>query len=440
MKYLLIQNQGLIDPLDLSLMGASSKRDDHSKIGYFGSGNKYALATLLTHKIPFRIFSGLNEIFVKTKPIERKGKTFDLVYMEMAGITIETSLTTQMGPQWKPWYAVREVYCNAMDEGNQQVIPMTDTVQPSEGVTRFYIGITEEVEPVIANWHKYFSADRLDVYEELPGLKLFFKLDKGLRIYRKGVMVYEDDQLDALFDYDLAEAEINETRTLSNLYGAKWAIERIIDKSASIELIRRILKNIHISIIEKKNVIEKDMDFGYHAAENKQNWIEAVKGFNFVNQSVAGRYMDAQEHDNTLVLPSSIINRLVDNVTQDITTFGVPRNGIRFPFKPFEINDEQSAIIEQCLLFLNKAGLDFTGKDIKTVEFDNYAIMGATNMKTEIYIGKGAIEAGKRMVASVLLEEWLHIESKMGDETRAFQNYILNKILVEYEKKLCIYL
>jgi len=40
----------------------------------------------------------------------------------------------------------------------------------------------------------------------------------------------------------------------------------------------------------------------------------------------------------------------------------------------------------------------------------------------------------------VLLEEWLHIESKMGDETRAFQNYILNKILVEYEKKLCIYL
>src|SRR6187455_642645 len=234
MKYLLIQNQGLIDPLDLSLMGASPKRDDHSKIGYFGSGNKYALATLLTHKIPFRIFSGMNEIHVKTRPIERKGKTFDQIYMEMQEIVIETSLTTQMGPQWKPWYAVREVYCNAIDEGNQQVIPMTDTVQPADGMTRFYIGITEEIEPVIANWHKYFSSDRFDTFEELPGLKLFFKLDKGLRIYRKGVLVYEDDQMDALFDYDLAEAEIDETRTLKSIYNAKWSIEKIIDTKGSV--------------------------------------------------------------------------------------------------------------------------------------------------------------------------------------------------------------
>jgi len=440
MKYLLIQNQGLIDPLDLSLMGASPKRDDHSKIGYFGSGNKYALATLLTHKIPFRIFSGMNEIHVKTRPIERKGKTFDQIYMEMQEIVIETSLTTQMGPQWKPWYAVREVYCNAIDEGNQQVIPMTDTVQPADGMTRFYIGITEEIEPVIANWHKYFSSDRFDTFEELPGLKLFFKLDKGLRIYRKGVLVYEDDQMDALFDYDLAEAEIDETRTLKSIYNAKWSIEKIIDTKGSVELLRRILKNIHISTIEKKRIIERDMDFGYFASENKSNWAEAMKGFNFINESVAGRYQDAQEHDNTLILPSSIINRLVDNVTEDVTTFGVPRKGMRYPFKPVTIDDMQSAMIEECIAFLDKAGLDFNGLNIQVVEFDNYAVRGTTDMLKSIYIGKGALEAGKRSVAEVLLEEWFHIESKMGDETRAFQNYILNKVLLEYEKRLCIYL
>jgi hypothetical protein len=440
MKYLLIQNQGLIDPLGIVLMGASPKRGDNTKIGEFGTGNKYSTATMLAHGIPFRIFSGMSEIHVKTKPIVFEGKTFDKIYLEKDGEVIDTTLTAQMGPQWKPWYAIREVYCNAIDAGGHQVIPMTENVQPSEGVTRFYIGITEEVEPVIANWNKYFSADRLDIFEELPGLKLHYRLDKGLRIYRKGVLVHEDDQIDGLFDYDLENAEINEMRILTSMYSTKWEIEKIIDRHASVDLIRRILKNIHIAIIEKKRILEQDMSLGYFANENKANWQEAIKGFNFVNESVAGRYQDAQQHDNTLVLPSSIINRLVDNVSNEITTFGVPRNGVKHPHKNIEIDDAQSAMIEECIAFLDKAGLDFNGMNIQCVEFDNYAIRGTTDMKKNIYIGKSALEAGKRAVAEVLLEEWFHIESKMGDETRAFQNYILNKVLLEYEKRLCIYL
>ena len=50
MKYLIITNKGEIEPQALHLVGASTKRGDSSKIGQFGSGNKYALAYLLRNE------------------------------------------------------------------------------------------------------------------------------------------------------------------------------------------------------------------------------------------------------------------------------------------------------------------------------------------------------------------------------------------------------
>lgn len=47
MNYLKISNKGLLDVEALTLLGASSKRGDNTKIGMFGSGNKFSLAYLL---------------------------------------------------------------------------------------------------------------------------------------------------------------------------------------------------------------------------------------------------------------------------------------------------------------------------------------------------------------------------------------------------------
>jgi len=434
MKYLLIQNQGCIDPFDLSYMGGSTKREDTSMIGFFGSGNKYALATLITHSIPFRIFSGMNEIHVKTEPITRKNTTFDAIYFEFNGKRIDTSLTAQMGPQWEPWFAVREIYCNAIDEGGVQVVPATTNIEPSENNTRFYIGVTKEIEPVISQWNKYFSKDRYDIHEELEGLKVFYKYDKGLRIYRRGILVHEDAELESLFDYDIHDAEINENRTLGNVYGAKWKIERILSSKASSDILKRVLLGLHISELEKKKIFEQDMDFHDYMSKNKEQWQKAAEGFTLINRSVAGIYTEEQRDDNALVLPANIIRGLVNNVTEEITTFGVERKGLRFPYKPYQATEDELISVMNAVRFMQKAGYMETEYEIEIVKFDNPHVMGSI-LADKILISKAAIEQGIRMIAATLLEELFHIESKMKDETRAFQNFILNKTLVEIEKR-----
>ena len=68
-KYLLIQNKGEIDINALILMGGSTKRNNSSMIGHFGSGNKYSIALLLKNKIGFKIYSGENEIIITTETV-----------------------------------------------------------------------------------------------------------------------------------------------------------------------------------------------------------------------------------------------------------------------------------------------------------------------------------------------------------------------------------
>lgn len=103
-KWLLIENRGEMDVNALILMGGSTKRGDSTKIGHFGSGNKYSIALLMKKGIQFKIFSGKTEFVLTTEKVEFRDKSFDKILVNGK----ETSLTTDMGPQWDTWMVVRE--------------------------------------------------------------------------------------------------------------------------------------------------------------------------------------------------------------------------------------------------------------------------------------------------------------------------------------------
>ncbi len=69
MKHLIISNKGLLDITLLKLMGASTKTEDTSKIGQFGTGLKYAISYLLRTGNNFKFFIGEKEVIFTLKPI-----------------------------------------------------------------------------------------------------------------------------------------------------------------------------------------------------------------------------------------------------------------------------------------------------------------------------------------------------------------------------------
>jgi hypothetical protein len=447
MKWLMIENNGELNPHALTLMGASTKRHDNSKIGFYGSGNKYAIALLLRLGVPFEIFSGTRAIIPVTERIEFGNEVFDKIKFnvetEVPGcfMPIETSLTVQMGPQWEPWFAVRELYCNAVDEGGCQVVPMTSTVAGAEGKTRFFIGINEHIEPVLSKWNTYFSSDRIDLFAELPGVRLYFRQNKGMRVYRKGILVYENDKLNSVFDYDVDEAQINESRVLENTYYLQWNLQRTIAAHGDRDVIKRLLLGMHMAELEKTELFEKGMDFRYGITNNVDNWKGAIDGFQFVNSNVAGRYADEVKQDSTLILPSALLHILQDSVNEELPAYGIPRKGVVSCFKPFVLNEDQIMVLTNATRFLKNAGVTITS-EIKVVRFDDDGDrMGMADMGGKIiYVGSRAFDQGTKIVARVILEEHVHITERLHDETRNLQNYLFDKWMTEMELRTGQYL
>lgn len=195
------------EPIDLNaiaLMGVSVKTGSNP-IGFFGTGLKFSIATLLRtghqvelirsgESVPFRIHS---EVI--------RGENFDRVKMgdELLGFT------TKLGRNWEAWQAYRELHCNCTDEGGV----IGDEIPAGEWGTIFAID-GEAIERCHRNRHEIFLAssplfatDECEIHRG-DGAHAFYR---GVRAHKQGRQ--------ALFNYNvLAQLDLTEDRTIKNTY------------------------------------------------------------------------------------------------------------------------------------------------------------------------------------------------------------------------------
>lgn len=199
----------------LTHLGISTAREDEAKIGQFGSGAKHGMLTALRAGHSVDIYSGLTHI----KPVFEQMKhdpAIEELVLYIDGVRTTTSMTKGFGElDWENNidFALREFFSNAIDQGET---PHTchfraETVTPTAGLTQVVLETTGAVNDFLSNLNEW--------YVNQPLNKPFTPHTKQTGLaYLKGVKVGQIEVQDypCLFNYNLKEAKLNESRTIDS--------------------------------------------------------------------------------------------------------------------------------------------------------------------------------------------------------------------------------
>lgn len=254
MKYLKIINDGEIDVRLIPLMGATTKFNDDKLLGKFGTGLKYAISYFLRNGVDFRLFSGTTEIVFEIREKHISDNIFNEIYMDGNSMNI----TTHYGHQWEAWEAIREIWCNAKDEGGEAFKTVKDDTFAigEEGKTCFYIGMSTDVNKVYKNWGDYFLKG-MPIFED-ENSAIYLNTGEYLKLYKNGVLIENQEVYKSLFVYDLKHAELNELRQYRGV--ARYDVGKSL-LSSNKDVISLLMGSIKDEA--KKELLEVKLDWDY---------------------------------------------------------------------------------------------------------------------------------------------------------------------------------
>lgn len=429
MKYIKIQSQGVIDPQAFSLIGASSKRADKSKIGFFGSGLKYSLAYLLRNNIEFKVFGDfVQHVFTKS-PIQFRDNTFDAI--EVNGE--KTSLTTDMGIDWDAWFIIREIYCNALDEGESKISLSSKDPVPVEGQTIFYIN-SEPFQDIVDNWGLYFSEGRheKEIFYDKKGFKIFSGGANKI-VYRKGIRCHFTET-PCIFNYDMEDVEINESRVIKSDWDFEMNLTRKLCMIDDVSIVNTLL-----ALINER--WEANLRWEYSPGERFNDvWLTAINNRILVPNENAGFWIDIikESPGDYIMLPSKLCNAIKGYFADKVRLIGEESGSKDASSIKVEKTARMDSLIQQSLDFLKTAGYDVK-YPIEVVRFLKENTMGRATKDT-ILLSEKVFDKGRKYIISTIVEENEHNISGFGDETRAFQTHIFDRWVSTMEDKTGIYL
>lgn len=431
MKYLKIKNQGEITVEALELLGASTKRTNTEKIGMFGSGNKYALAYLLRNNYKVRVFGGKDEITISTVKKKLGETEFDVIVLNGK----ETSITTQLGKDWKLWQALREIYSNAMDEG-QAEIELVNVIEQRESETHYYISVNPEIMEWLGNFDSYFSENKTVLFENKYG-KILAKHNDKANIYRKGIKVYTSKS-NSLYDYDFNDIAITEDRIVRYSWDIPEKIWKLLMSCTNEEIVENVILNS-----ANEGLLENEI--GSIATINTATISEVYKEklkekAVVVSKSMTG-YLNDEERAKATVIPHEVFKAVKHIIGSDNlpSKLQYDENGVLY--RETQFNNLQLATLDKVLDFFRETQyLGVFDYEIIIAIFDNKSIMGTVDKQNKrIIISTNTFEQGVSAVVETIIEEYVHLKYGVYDETRQMQDVLIRE-LVNVLKKQNAYL
>ncbi len=419
MKFIKIQNEGLLDIKLVPLMGGTTKKDNQYKIGQFGTGLKYALDFLVRNKIEFKIFIGIKEVKITTVNENIAGQEFTIIYINGE----RTSITAQMGYDWNHWMIIREIWCNALDEGgakrNIEDIDVPFGNQLGENQTTFYIEYNLEFAKIWQNWSQYFlqefepmfSNDKIAIY---PGTG-------KLRLFKQGVLIHTEGEFSkpSLFNYDIKDASINELREFKG--NLDYEIMKCITSITDNRVITYFLENV------TEEHFEGTMDYFWTSLNFNNSWKTTIGTAKLIHQEAIKTIKDKGldiDLSSVLCVPKNVYKVLV-KAFEGIGALRTVNKVNEF----YEIVDAELELqVKQALVVLEECGY-FIHPELKFV----FGVFGDKTTLAQINTDKKEILVSERMkgqslfqMVAMLIEENEHFATGFQDHTREFQQHFIN--------------
>jgi hypothetical protein len=423
MKFLKIRNKGILDIRLVSLMGGSTKTGNSYKIGQFGTGLKYSFAYLLRNNVAFYLYLGDRRVSFHTEPLTIQDTPFDVIYIDDK----ETSLTTNMGPDWKAWMIIRELWCNALDETDPMIsVVNEEEIDAVEGYTTFYIQMITDFIQVHREWSKYFIHDRQPMFRTKDGdLAVYAANSQSLMFYKQGVLIREydistqDRKYQPVFAYDQKYAKINELREFMGTLSQE--VTKILSSITDEDTIRYFYENVN------ENSCEATMDLNWWN-EWSPAWSTALQGRKLIHPELVQQLTDKGiliDLNTVYVVPKNVYKIVTGQFKETSAVIVTGTQGSEFIEK---FSEACQLKIDRALMLLASSGYEMTpGITYHYGYFtDDKTLARVDKLMKIVYVSNVHADRDMFDVMTMLVEENEHIKTGYADQTRAFQQHFID--------------
>lgn len=403
---IVFQNPGLVDLDAITTFGVNVK-DSDSPIGYFGTGFKYAIAVILRNGGRIDLYRGTRHFNFEAGSKTIRGKDFDVIWLFEHGEPGEDTqcrqlgFTTELGKNWEPWMAFRELYCNALDEGGRTT--------KLEGPPEVFIG--DDYTTIIVNWDKF---DEVYANRQQYFLEKREPLARGQEIevvahgptrhcFYRGIRAHQcSPEYLYNFVYNILKStQLTEDRTLA------YAPESII-------------RDFYLRDCENEELLTEALKAPKSTHEHRLNfdvpWIPASQTFLDVTERL---------HSRRELTNDSAIVRLRKE-----------RAGAAEP-PALDLDDIDAIRLRKAIAFCRGLGYQVDAYPIIVTESLGRGILGEADMKSQkIFLAKEVFTMGTKQVAQTLLEEFIHLRYGLHDESRGMQEHLFGAVISLGERVL----
>lgn len=396
---IVFENDGLVDMLAVKTFGVNAKEADNP-IGFFGTGLKYAIAIILREGGKFSILRGHERFDFTVRRQLVRMQEFGLVYCNDEPL----SFTINLGKEWKPWMALRELYCNTVDEKGTVKLQEREP-HPEENKTKMWI-TGEEFGRI---WSEERGAFILDTKAIATSPYIDVHPGETKHLYYNGIRAYTSEK-PFMYTYNIHHhLVLTEDRTIAWEWQAKDYLYRGFLQLDNKDVLRRLFRRSTKDDKEHYSEFTFKYPEEYQASQEALDVIRELYASKELNTSSGLSYYRDRDFLDRMGEEDCHITDEEHKTLEAVNHF-LAACGLNPYFKQIVVTDELS-LKDRWYVTTKEMGLGFQLKDRSLV-------LTLEKRSETLFVARGVLMMGVEETLNVIIEALLDKKGDAKDEMR----------------------